>query len=413
MPTGIGIRLTIEGPVFVDSRGMTLYRVNKLSNLFMGPCDNTRVTSLLQGTLDGKVEFTVTVPNVETRKTCAQKRPSVRAPANAQPAGKWTIQRKEDGSQQWVYGGHPLYTSIKDKVPGDINGSYPFTNRITEYNWLVASAPLVRAPPGISIVKLSAGLVLVNYSGKALYYKDSEELVTNSEHWEPLITPALAVAENLAEDWSIQSRNDGLKQWAYRDRALYTYVHDSDSSSNDSNQQVIGDTSGMAIKNWHIAVLKAAPGHPSQVTVKSLTGVSFDRTWSKRVYADQNGMTLYTIHCVEDTTDRLDCDDLGDSPRYWFSFCGGADRCAKTWHPLEASADAESINNIWSVIVINPIHPWQPVEKSNHGIRIWAYRGRPVFTTSQDSSPGDYNGETLFESVSTMMARTIPAYANK
>ncbi len=53
---------------------------------------------------------------------CATNWPPFAALANAQPSGGYTIVTRDDGSRQWAYHGHPLYTWIKDSKPGDITG---------------------------------------------------------------------------------------------------------------------------------------------------------------------------------------------------------------------------------------------------------------------------------------------------
>lgn len=48
-------------------------------------------------------------------------RPVVAA-ADAQPVGFWSIVKGEDGAPQWAYKNMPLYTNVRDKEPGDLNG---------------------------------------------------------------------------------------------------------------------------------------------------------------------------------------------------------------------------------------------------------------------------------------------------
>src|SRR5690606_32950765 len=111
----------------------------------------------------------------------------------------------------------------------------------------------------------------------------------------------------------------------------------------------------------------------------------------KFVYADAHGRTLYTVHCQYE--DGLDCDDIGDGLRYWSSFCGGAELCAKNWRTLPAPSGATGDGEIWSVLQINPGNPFEPVAAGTRGVAVWAYRGRPVFTYAHDLRPGDYNGD--------------------
>jgi len=45
------------------------------------------------------------------------------APANAQATGDFTVIIRNDGSRMWAYRYRPLYTSQRDKAPGDANGA--------------------------------------------------------------------------------------------------------------------------------------------------------------------------------------------------------------------------------------------------------------------------------------------------
>jgi predicted lipoprotein with Yx(FWY)xxD motif len=40
----------------------------------------------------------------------------------AMPMGDYSVITRDDGSKQWAYKGHPLYTWKDDKKPGDITG---------------------------------------------------------------------------------------------------------------------------------------------------------------------------------------------------------------------------------------------------------------------------------------------------
>jgi predicted lipoprotein with Yx(FWY)xxD motif len=128
----------------------------------------------------------------------------------------------------------------------------------------------------------------------------------------------------------------------------------------------------------------------------------------KRIYTTVKGMTLYTMYCFDDTADHLECDDAEVGPHYWLSFCGGEERCAETWRPLPAPVGAKPIENVWSLITINPRRPWLAMDKTAGGLRVWAYRGRPVFTYEQDSAPGDFYGSGINDQ--GMRARYLLAY---
>ena len=81
-----------------------------------------------------------------------------------------------------------------------------------------------------------------------------------------------------------------------------------------------------------------------------------------KVLTDSKGMTLYTF-------DR-------DAPGK--SNCNG--QCAQNWPPLMASADAKSMGD-WTVVT------------RDDGAKMWAYKGKPVYTWAKDAKAGDTTGD--------------------
>jgi predicted lipoprotein with Yx(FWY)xxD motif len=53
---------------------------------------------------------------------CAANWPPLKAEADAKAEGEWTIVDRTDGTKMWAYDGKPVYTFIKDKKAGDMNG---------------------------------------------------------------------------------------------------------------------------------------------------------------------------------------------------------------------------------------------------------------------------------------------------
>jgi predicted lipoprotein with Yx(FWY)xxD motif len=92
--------------------------------------------------------------------------------------------------------------------------------------------------------------VLTNSAGMTLYTFDrdatgSGKSVCNgpcATNWPPLAAPADATATG---DWSVVTRNDGSKQWAYKGKPLYAW----------SKDQKPGDKTGDGFLNnaWHVA----------------------------------------------------------------------------------------------------------------------------------------------------------------
>ncbi|WGR96308.1 hypothetical protein MTX20_37530 [Bradyrhizobium sp. ISRA435] len=309
--------------------------------------------------------------------------------------------------------------SIKDRRPGDVNGNMRAQKYLEFYPWKAALAPLPGAPPQVTVQKTALGLALADGSGKVLYHSDSGETTGDPQLWRPFLAPALATSEGFP-DWSIVTRG-GVRQWAYKGMLLYTYARDSDVAREFQEfRNLFGELYGTPSASWQVALLKRAPSHPSDVTIGTIPNVMAtymsQGSLERKVYADARGMTLYTIHCVDKTADRLDCDDVADSPRYWTSFCGGEDRCARIWHPLAVTAGTSETNHIWSVISINPRHPFREIEKGTQGLNVWAYRGRPVFTYEGDQAPGDCNAWEVNNNQnqgSQMKASPIMAYESQ
>ena len=90
--------------------------------------------------------------------------------------------------------------------------------------------------------------------------------------------------------------------------------------------------------------------------------IKFAETKRGTVLADSNGMTLY----------YFDRDDSGTQ-----STCNG--KCTEKWIPLKAVDDSKPQGD-FTVMVRN--------DKS----KMWAYRNRPLYTSHDDTAPGDANG---------------------
>ncbi|MPQ68105.1 MULTISPECIES: hypothetical protein [unclassified Pseudomonas] len=97
------------------------------------------------------------------------------------------------------------------------------------------------------VADTGAGKVLVDAKGMTLYTftKDTAgKSVCNGPcaiNWPPL--PAAAGAK-AADGYSIVTRDDGSKQWAYKDMPLYSWVKDGKP----------GDTKGDGVNQvWHVA----------------------------------------------------------------------------------------------------------------------------------------------------------------
>jgi predicted lipoprotein with Yx(FWY)xxD motif len=85
-------------------------------------------------------------------------------------------------------------------------------------------------------------------------------------------------------------------------------------------------------------------------------------TGKGKVLVDDKGMTLYTFD--KDTSSK--------------SMCNGS--CAENWPPMSAGGSPVNIDN------------WTAVTRDD-GSKMWAYKGKPVYTFVNDKAPGDTNGD--------------------
>mgnify|MGYP000870942040 CR=1 FL=1 len=105
-------------------------------------------------------------------------------------------------------------------------------------------APLAQAEPA---AKMAHGM-LVNASGMTLYTFDKDVAGSNKSMCNgPCIAlwPAVSAAADAKPegDYSIVTRDDGSKQWAYQGKPLYTYTAD----------KKAGDDTGDNFKDvWHV-----------------------------------------------------------------------------------------------------------------------------------------------------------------
>ena len=81
------------GDILVDGKGMTLYTFDK----------------------DAKDKS-------NCYDKCAAAWPPLKAAADAKAEDEWSVVDRTDGTKMWAYDGHPLYTYVDDKAPGDIKG---------------------------------------------------------------------------------------------------------------------------------------------------------------------------------------------------------------------------------------------------------------------------------------------------
>ena len=113
--------------------------------------------------------------------------------------------------------------------------------------FLVAASAFAQTAPA-KIGDTAKGKVFVDSKGMTLYVFDKDEAGASTcygrcaTRWPPLEAAADAKAFG---EWSIVTRKDGPKQWAYKGKPLYTWEED----------KAPGDTTGDGYNNnWRLAV---------------------------------------------------------------------------------------------------------------------------------------------------------------
>jgi predicted lipoprotein with Yx(FWY)xxD motif len=113
---------------------------------------------------------------------------------------------------------------------------------------VAATGALAQTAMPAKVADTSKGKSLVDAKGMTLYIFDKDSTGKSAcngqcaQNWPPLMAPANAAESG---DWSVVTRDDGAKQWAYKGKPLYTWVKDTKP----------GDATGEGVANntWHIA----------------------------------------------------------------------------------------------------------------------------------------------------------------
>ncbi|MEM6709682.1 MAG: hypothetical protein AAF648_12945 [Pseudomonadota bacterium] len=383
MPPGFRVQMTeLEGPVFADALGRTLYTwpQHKHRNGYSGEAagtpacyDEVRTTTAgLMSPYPAGIEL----PELETRPSCTDLWPPVLADSTTEDVGKWTIVERRDGTRQWAYDEQPLYTSVRDKLPGDtIGGSLRRFGGDSPAVRVPATPPLA-VPPGFAVKRTTLGLMLTTHKNDAVYAhaKDVDCDSACLADWRPLLAPRLARAQG---QWGFTAPKPGIRQWTYDGKPLYAYRHDQESWAQQGSDEA----------GWANVYLLPAPAFPERFRVQA--------TIAGEVLADANGRTIYLYRCGDDSADQLACDHPDDTQVYRMAMCGGGEpgRCREHWPYVEAGPDEVSPNRSWRVATVDPMSGRFVPNDSPEAVRVWTFRDRPVVTYALDRQPGDVFGD--------------------
>ncbi len=128
-----------------------------------------------------------------------------------------------------------------------MNRSTPSIIALVTGLMLTASATLAQTAQPPKVADTSKGQALVDPKGMTLYVFDRDTAGKSAcsgqcaQNWPPLAAAANAQASG---DWTVITRDDGSKQWAYKGKPLYTWARDTKA----------GDVTGDGVNSvWHIA----------------------------------------------------------------------------------------------------------------------------------------------------------------
>lgn len=387
MPAGVQVINTeLEGPVFADAKGRTLYtwpaqtqRNGNLGEVEGKPeCYDIkyRETAGIQIPYPGGLEL----PNADNRPTCVQHWPPMLASADAKPVGNFSVIDRTDGTKQWAYKEFALYTSHLDRNPGETYGGSDRTggkDPVSSGAKRKPARPAPILPPKFEVVTMVQGRMLVTDTQAAVYYSDRDTPTKSNcmdvclVDWSPMFAPDTAAGQG---EWSVVQRDDGRRQWAFRGHPLYTYLKDSKPKGYD----------GSDVAGWHNVFTQRAPIPPHLQVVDTDGG---------QVLADKNGKTVYFYSCAEDTPDTLFCDDTNSPQDYRLAVCGAGDvaKCLVNFPYVVAEKGEKSHGIAWSIIDIDP-QTGRSVAGPN-SVRVWAFRNRPIYTFAGDKQQGDIEAD--------------------
>lgn len=205
--------------------------------------------------------------------------------------------------------------------------------------------------PGSSSNQPRERLVFATGENQPLYVydKDGDGVSQCYDECAAAWPPAIASADaEPAGDWSLVSRTDGTRQWAFRDRPLYSHTEDKTARGAPKGHGVDGV--------WH--VFEVEP----EEWLTLPTGVSVEEIYTApgQVMVDARGMPLYTFS--------------GDLKQSKASL--------ENWAPFVASQLALPVGDF-------------TVLARDDGIFQWALNGKPLFTYNGDVELGDSNGKSV------------------
>ena len=389
MPPGFRVEPSeLDGPVFADPKGRTLYRWpfrtmrNGVTGDGKGESNCADAASTESAGLMSPYPGGLLLPELEKRPSCQAMWPPAYAKDGDKAVGKWTVVTRRDGRKQWAYDGTVLYTSVRDRRPGDVLAGDSYRHEGDAPAMREPVQPKSDVPPGFGVTTTLRGRLLHTARGFSIYVfdRDTRERSACDAACEKVFVPMQAPATaNAHGDWDIFTRASGERQWMFRGKPLYRYDED----------DRVHSLGGGDVPGWHNVYTQETAPPPADFTVQD--------TPSGQVLADARGRTVYSYTCGDDAPDQLSCERPDDTQVYRLAMCGAgsAERCERNFPYVEAGPGARGSGRLWSVVEIDPATGHFAANGEPGALRVWAYRERPVYTFAGDVQPGEVNADGL------------------
>ena len=310
--------------------------------------------------------------------------PPLLADEGAQAKAPLSIIDLGEGLSQWAYKGKPLYFFANDAAAGDNNGdevndiwhtatSEPAIQRTTDNGRFLTATGMVDVllPNDGSVTEFS--VMNKNMDGFALYTFDFDSKNTSACSDSCKVAwPAFIPSEGDMPigDFTIIDREDGNKQWAYKEMPVYFYAGDT------AKSEINGDN---LFDVWHI--IKPEAAIIETMLVEEVNGLGATITTTGMVHVmlrdedtmefvdetrDQSGFALYTF----------------DSDTAGVSNCSNS--CLDFWPPL--LADKSDVASA----------PYSIITRDN-GMMQWAINDMPLYFFAGDISAESTLGDRANE----------------
>jgi len=249
-----------------------------------------------------------------------------------------------------------------------------------------ANAPLT-APPGITLIDVTKFVDgssnqflwrrLGDANGKPLYTYDQEAETGKAicvgecaKEFAPLVAPANAHAFG---DWTIVTRDDGVKQWAYQRQPLYLFT-----GVDPVGEPAANNTALLGADNPEFMQPGSSIYSPKQGWKRA--AYMPERTTAAPAEVELVSLATANGYGFVDTTNK--------KPTYVLK---AAPKDPSKWTPIYTTSLSLPIGDF-------------TVIKREDGTRQWAYKGDPLYTYTGDYSMSDTNGSAADKSAQVALA---------